>query len=117
MIFHTQDSAAVTNLFPKALTGITHLFKTTPGHRLVLPEHLVFRKELANTRTPPAGDVDLSDPAVAAREEGLTERLWIAEQKRALKAAKDFKRKEDRKKAAEQKARIEKRDTSNPELR
>ncbi len=92
----------------------------------------MFREELANTRTPPAQDVDLSDPAAVAREEGMTERQWMAEQEKALKAAEDAKKKEARKKAseirkaaeektrkaAEEKARKENRGyTSNPDLR
>ncbi len=114
----TQDSFVITNYFPNALTGVTHLFKAKSGNRLVLPEHLVFREELANTRTPPAQDVDLSDPAAAAREEEMTEQQFMAEQKRALKAAENAKRKEGRKNAAKEKARKEKREnTSNPELR
>ena len=104
MTLFTQDWAAATTLFPKALTGITHLFKTTPGQRLVLPEHLVFREELANTRTPPARDVDLSDPAAAAREEGLSKRQFMAEQERALKDAEEAKRKEAKKKEKARKA-------------
>ncbi len=98
---------AVTNLFPKALTAITNLFRATHGQRLVVPEHLVFREELANTRNPPARDVDLSDLAAAAREEGLTEQQFMAKQKKALKDAEDTKKKEDRKKAADEKARKE----------
>ncbi len=82
------------------MTGILHLFKAKSGHRLVVPEHLVFREDLANTRTPPARDVDLSDPAAVTREEGKTERQFIAEQERALKAAEEAKRKEAKKKPA-----------------
>ena len=80
--------------------GITHLFKAKSGYRLVVPEHLVFREELAITRNPPARDVDLSDPAAAAREEGLSKRQFMAEQKKALKDAEEAKRKENRKKTA-----------------
>ncbi|XP_064393273.1 ubiquitin carboxyl-terminal hydrolase CYLD-like isoform X2 [Halichondria panicea] len=86
---------AVTNFFPKALTAITHLFKAKSGYRLVLPEHFVFREELANTR-----DVDLSDPAAVAREEGLSKGQFMAAQKKALKDAEEAKRKENRKKTA-----------------
>ena len=107
-ILFTQDSIAVTNFFPKALTAIavtnffpkaltaiTHLFKAKSGYRLVLPEHFVFREELANTR-----DVDLSDPAAVAREEGLSKGQFMAAQKKALKDAEEAKRKENRKKTA-----------------
>ncbi|XP_064393270.1 uncharacterized protein LOC135340804 isoform X2 [Halichondria panicea] len=93
------DSIAVTNFFPKALTAINRLFKAKSGHRLVVPEHFVFREvfreELANTR-----DVDLSDPAAVAREEGLSKGQFMAEQKKALKDAEEAKRKENRKKTA-----------------
>ena len=94
-ILFTQDSIAVTNFFPKALTAINRLFKAKSGHRLVVPEHFVFREELANTR-----DVDLSDPAAVAREEGLSKGQFMAKQKKALKDAEEAKRKENRKKTA-----------------
>ena len=100
------------------MTGILHLFKAKSGHRLVVPEHLVFREDLANTRTPPARDVDLIDPAAVAREEGKTERQFIAEQKKVLKDAEEAKRKEAKRKAAEENARKENRgNTSNPKLK
>ncbi len=99
----TQDWLASTNDFPNALTGITHLFKVTPGHRLVLPEDLVFREELAITRTPPArdGDVDLSDPAAAAREEGVSRRRLMAEQRIILEKAEQVKKKAKESESAE----------------
>ncbi len=76
--------------------GITHLFKAAPGQRLVVPEHLVFREDLAITRS----------------EEGMSKRQFMAEQEKA------FKRKEDRKKATEETARKKNRgNISNPELR
>ncbi len=67
------------------------MFKGAPGHRLVLPEHLVFREELANTRTPPARDIDLLDPAAAAREEGVSKRKLMAEQRLVLEKAEKIK--------------------------
>ena len=62
----------------------------------------MFREELAITRNPPAKDVDLSDPAAAAREEGLSKRQLMAKQEKALKDAEEAKRKEAKKKAAEE---------------
>ncbi len=50
------------------------------------------REELANTRTPPARDVDLSDPAAAPREEGVRKRQLMAEQRLVLEKAERVKK-------------------------
>ncbi len=92
-----QDSVAVTSDFPKALAGITHLFKATPGQRLVVPESLVIREELANIRNPPPPrEVDLSDPAAAAREEGVSKKQLMAGQRQVLKEAENFKKEKEK---------------------
>ena len=62
----------------------------------------MFREELANTRTPPARDVDHLDPAAAAREEGVSKRRLMAEQQQVLKEAQKVKK--DMKKAEENKS-------------
>ena len=107
---------AVTNDFAKALTGVSQLFRATPGHRLVVPEQFVFREDLANTRKPPAQDFDLSNPAAAARELGMSERQFVAEQKRVLKEAEEKKKKEDKARKAEEKRNKGKNEKTDSEL-
>ena len=67
----------------------------------MVPEFLVIREEFANTRTPPARDVDLSDPAAVAREEGVTERRLMAEQRKILEKAEKVKKKSKESESAE----------------
>ena len=104
---YLQDTVVVRGDFPKALTGITHLFNAKPAHRLVIPEERVFREEVVDSHKPSTKDIDLSNPVPVAQEFGMTERQRMAEQKRILKEAEETKKKEDRARKAEEKRREE----------
>ena len=74
-----------------------------PAMCSLVPEELVFKEELANTHKPQSQSVDLSNPAAAARELGMTERQFMAEQMKVLKEAEEKKKKEERARKAEEK--------------
>ena len=93
---------AVTHDFAKALTGVSQLFRATPGQRLVVPEQFVFREDLVDTCKPPAQDFDLSNPTAAACQLRMTERQLMAEQVRMFREAKEIKKNEDKARKAEE---------------
>ena len=112
--FPVQDTVAVTCDFAKALTGVSQLFRATPGQRLVVPEQFVFRENLVDTRKPPAEDFDLSNPTAAARQLRMTERQLMAEQ--VFREAEEIKKKEDKARKAEEKRNKEKNEKTDSEL-
>ena len=78
---YLQDTTVITKDFPKALTGIVHLFPARPACRLVVPEEFVFREALDETRRPLARGNDPSNPVTVVPQFGMTRR---AKRKRIL---------------------------------
>ena len=99
------------NDVPTAKTGLSGLFPAKKNHSIVLPESMVVSAEAYwSTRERSSkdgkgqretGDLPLSpqDLIALARESKVTETEFIEEQKRALKAHKEQKRKRDQQKA------------------